>query len=306
MRLRGCKRLEMRTPVYGVPTLGAHLGFPRTPGHNRAVRFALSTLLFAPRPLDTAWFPQIRALGYDGLVLWLTPPHLEPGRLPQIREAAAACGLEIVAVHLAPSANFDAWRRGEPLSVLDPNDERREEALCSGESGLDACESIGCGLAIMHLGGAVQSREPQAQTYAEEAIARISGHASPRGIELALENLGSELTQVPVLAESIEIVGRSMVGLCVDLGNAARTESIESALRATGRELVLVEATERDGSGQLAGELRRDARWQQAAALLEELRYGGWMCVELADPSLGSAPVDRLLEAAKSSLEALK
>lgn len=296
----------MPATVYGVPTLSAHLGFPRSPGHNHAVRLALSTLLFAPRPLDTAWFPQIRDLGYDGLVLWLTQPHLEPGRLPQIREAAASHGLEIAAVHLAPSASFDAWSRGEPLSVLDSNDERREEALCSGESGLDACESIGCGMAILHLGSVGQPREPQAQTYAEEAIARISGHASPRGIEIALENLGSELTQVPALAESIEIVGRSMVGLCVDLGTAARTESVESALRATGRELVLVEATERDAAGQLDGVLRRDPHWQQARALLEELRYGGWICVEIADPSQGSAPVDRLLEAARSSLEALK
>lgn len=271
------------------------------------MKLALSSLPWLPGSFDARAFDAIRAAGFGGIELWCADGHLP------LRDAAAAeavarrlrgAGLEVAAAHLPIHRDAAGRRREETLSVVDPDPAKREAALEACEAGVEAAEAAGARLVVLHLGGPGDGATRELRAFAEEALARVSGHAAARGIDVAVENVASPLTTMAVLNETIANVGRALVGVCVDVANARLGGGGIDALREAGRELSHVHLGE---PGRVPDEHRLPdagaASCRDALARLREAGYAGWVVVEGA-PAGPADPCAALLSALRPFLDA--
>ncbi len=302
-------RARARATFWQVRERGGRAQVPpridRAGAQNRRVPLGISTRLFARHRFDPAWSARLRKLGYEHLELFAAEPHLpyrDPKAVTDLRAALEDAGLAPTAVQLPWFESLDALGRGELLSVIDADDARREKAFCEAELALEAAADLGATLAVLRLGEPGDQADEARRVLVEEAIARISGHASPRGIEVALENVGSALTRVGALLESIEIVGRSLVGVCVDVATAIESGEGLGALREAGRELVHVQASEPvAGTRAIPGSGACD--WTEVRRVLDEVGYEGFVSVE-ADTANGD--LEAAFDAARRAAESLR
>ncbi|MBI3820051.1 MAG: sugar phosphate isomerase/epimerase [Planctomycetes bacterium] len=248
----------------------------------------LSTSLFIPRGFDASLLPSLAGTGLRSLELVAERRHFpyhDLAAVVQWKQQFANAGVEIASVQLP---------RGTPVFDVDPA--TRESAMLEIELAIDAAETLGARIVVLSLGQPNEAETPEQQTYAEDAIARLSGYASPRGLELACENVNSAITRVDRLARSIENVGRSMVGICIDVPTAAREGNIDAALRAAGRELYHLQFGNDDAA----------IRLPEIFATLREVNYSGLYVLELTDASAGAKPISALIEFAASGFARLR
>lgn len=254
----------------------------------------LSTQLFRPRPLDAVSLAAVRSAGFEMLELVCDRAHFpyhDPAAVAEWKAKFEAAGLQIVSIQLP---------RGVPVFHTDAAE--RERAMEDIEAAIDAAELLGARIVVLSMGIAGEPATAHQQTYLEDAIARLSGYASPRGLELACENINSEITRVPRLAAAIENVGRSMVGVCVDVGTAHVEGDIAGSFRAAGRELYHLQFSDNDGSAPTQSAIGNgNIPWPAVLDTLREVQYSGLYVLEINDPSGGNSSVDALLAIAKES-----
>jgi sugar phosphate isomerase/epimerase len=260
------------------------------------VNLALSSQLLFPRPLDPAHLASIRSAGFEWLELVADGnhfPYRDMARLHQWKQAIADAGLQVSSVLLP---------RHQP--ALSPDGAARERAMDEHEAAIDAAEILGARIVILQLGAPGEPATDGQSTFAEDAIARLSGFASPRGLELACENMHSAITRVPTLATAIENVGRSMVGICVDVGTAQLERQTEgdilNAFRAAGRELYHIQLSDASSDGRCGLPLGQGVvDWSGVRAALHEVQYAGFLTIEVDDPSAGASAIDALFAIAR-------
>lgn len=179
-----------------------------------------------------AWdevFAEVQALRFTALELadsHLRPADLDPGARREIAAAAAARGIELVALHVA--------RR----SVIEPG--RGEQNLAYAHRSIEACAEMGIAifstglhqpltpaqqqaLWFWHVEGAVDPDDPQQRALAVSRLRELGEHAQSLGLTTALEMyedtyLGSAASAVRLIEE----IGLDSVGLNPDIGNLVR------------------------------------------------------------------------------------
>lgn len=261
------------------------------------VRILLSTRIFCPRPLDAAVLAATRSAGFDAIEVFCDRRHVayhDPGSVAALKDSLASHGIEVLAVQLPVG-----------LPVFGDDEAVRTQAMEEIEFGIDAAEALGARVVVLSLGQPGDTISPTHTTYAEDAIARLSGYASPRGLELACENVNSDITRVPVLATSIENVGRSMVGVCIDAATAFCEGSLESAPAAAGREFYHLQISDTDGTRVGLDPGTGVLPLSAFRSVLASVNYESLVTLELLDSTDGAAPVAELAARAARSRDVL-
>ncbi|MFN0206182.1 MAG: sugar phosphate isomerase/epimerase family protein [Planctomycetota bacterium] len=272
---------------------------------------SFSTQILLPRALEPGHLALIRSAGFEYVEIIAEPGHFPYRDAAAVEEWKArfdSAGLQISSIQLPRN-----------LPSLSPDAAERDRAMDELEAAIDAAEALGARLVILQIepvqiGSAPLDNttdragaDPARQTFCEDAIARLSGYASPRGLELACENANTLLTRVPALATSIENVGRSMVGVCVDTGAANLDGNIPAAIRAAGRELYHLQINDNDSHAATGAPVGAGTvPWNDVFAALREVNYSGFFVLEITDASAGAASVESLVSILKESAEKLR
>lgn len=255
---------------------------------------ALSTSVLLPRPLDPSHLAAVRAAGFSSIEIYCDRAHFpyhDAAAVAGWKQQFQAAGIEILSLQLPRHPG-----------VLDPDATRREEAMIEIELAIDAAEALGARLVVLSMGCENDPEVDGMQIWLEDAIARLSGYASPRGLELACENMNSAMTRVTRLATSIENVGRSMVGICIDLGAASNEGNIAEAIRAAGREFYHLQICDRrPGDGARLPVGQGALPWPEIFVNLRESGFSGFAVLEFTDPAGGAGGIEPALDAAKAS-----
>lgn len=265
------------------------------------MNLSFSTQILLPRALEPGHLALIRSAGFEFIEIVAEPAHFpyrDTSAVNEWKSRIESAGLQISSVQLPKN-----------LPSLSPDAAERDRAMDELEAAIDAAEILGARLVILQIENTTTQTGPDAalQTYCEDAIARLSGYASPRGLELACENANTPLTRVPALVTSIENVGRSMVGVSVDVGAANLDGNIPDALRAAGRELYHIQINDNDGrtaTGSAIG--TGTVPWNDVIAALRESNYSGFVTLEITDATAGSATPESLILQMQESASKLR
>ena len=141
-----------------------------------------------PEELVTA-----RAAGITQLELWLAEPHLPWRQLDAceaLRARLADLGLEAGSVHLPfyPSVP-ELLEQGAKWSLIDPDPQRRAEALAGARLGMQAAAALGARHAVLHLGWQRDAWGPDEHALAREAVHDLLSNPPAPEVQLCLENI---------------------------------------------------------------------------------------------------------------------
>ena len=266
------------------------------------MKFAICNETFQDWPLDRG-FAFAAECGYTGVeiapfTLAARADDVSQRRREEIRRQAAAAGLEVVGLHWL-LAKTEGFHLTSPDAAV-----RRRTAdyfvelaqLCGDLDGK-----------VMVLGSPVQRNLVEGQTkaegmdYAAEVLAKVLPALESNGVVLALEPLGPQETNFLLTAaeavELIERVGSPQVRLHLDCkAMAAEAAPIAELIRCHRLRLAHFHANDPNRQGPGFGALD----FVPIFDALKEIRYEGWVSVEVFDYSPG---IERL---ARESIEYMR
>lgn len=217
--------------------------------------------------------------------------HLDPriyrrGKLPKLRSLLEELSLHPNSVHVPID--------GINLSTSKP--EERRQAIKLLTYTLEYCKAIECSIAVVHpshldslsIGTKAMKRN------SVEALMEIVPRAEALGVKIALENMiekekprfGSRVTD---LIETIEEVGSSYLGVCLDVGHtnlmpARARANLEDEIILAGERLWTLHINDNDGKEDHhwpPGDGNID--WGQVIRGLRKVNYKGVFMTEVAE-----------------------
>jgi D-psicose/D-tagatose/L-ribulose 3-epimerase len=256
-------------------------------------RFAICNELFQQVSLERA-IARIRALGYEGVelapfTLGEDPAGISATERREMRRIIEDAGLALVGLH---------WLLIKPagLHMTTPDTSVRRRTWDYVYRLIDLCADLGGGVMVFgspqqRSAGAGMSPKDAAGVFAEE-LARAAPRAESAGVRLLLEALPKNQTNViNSLAEAVEIVrgiGHPMVQTMFDVHNAIdETEDHSELIRKYFPFIAHVHVNELDGREPGAG----NYDFAKLLGTLAELRYTGWISVEVFDFSRGAEEI---------------
>lgn len=271
-------------------------------------QYAICNELFGKKPLSD-YCKTIKDLGYDGLeiapfTLSDDPAALSSGERAGIRRQIENEGLCFVGLHWLMAAP-------EGLHLTTPDLAVRERSwdylqrLIELSADLSVCQREYNAVVVL---GSPKQRSTLDGMSPREAIdilthglAHAAPHAESRGIRILMEALSPNQTDVVTsLSEAVDIVkqiGSPAVQTMFDTHNAvAETEPHSELIRRFAPYIQHVHVNENDGREPGMG----DYDFGELLAILEKLKYSGWVSLEAFDFSRN--PV----EVARNSIEHLR
>ena len=266
------------------------------------MKFAICNELFEGWPweriCDTA-----AGLGYTGLevapfTLADSAEQVTPQRRRELRETAAARGIELLGLH---------WLLVKPpgLYITTPDDAVRRRTAEYFRSLVHLCADLGG--RVMIVGSPKQrsllpgvSRE-RAMDYTVEVFRHALPDAAERAVTFAFEPLGpGETDFINTVADGLELVRRldhPNFQLNLDVkAMSSEPGGIEAAIRAAAGHVAHVQVNDAN----LLGPGMGDIRYEPIIAALREIGYDGWLSVEAFDFKPGAEHI------ARQSIEYLK
>jgi sugar phosphate isomerase/epimerase len=237
---------------------------------------------------------KIAAWGYDGVELAIRDPNLIDA--PPLISALKTVGLDMPAI-----GTGQAWGE-EGLSFTDPDETVRQAAIRRVCDHVPLAASTGAVIIIGLLRGIVKPGvdHSQAMAWLIDALRQCSAAAAPHGVRLVLEPINRyETTLINTVAQCldlIEAVGAPNFGVLPDTFHMNIEEpSIADSLRQAGPHIYHMHLADSNRYYPGAGHVD----FQQIVRVLEEVRYAGYLSVEVM-------PVPDADTCARASIETLK
>jgi D-psicose/D-tagatose/L-ribulose 3-epimerase len=235
---------------------------------------------------DSSLFSRIRAWGFDGVELFLSPS--EPADVPAIRRILDGMGLERTACSVLPrQANLvsgDPRVRAKGVEFLKRCVERTAEL-----GGRLICGPLYAGLGVM----TGRRRTEDEWKWAVEGLQFAAQHARTLGVTVCLEPLNRFetyfLNTLSDASQLIRDVGEPNVRIHFDTFHANIEEKHPAdSLRAAAKQLGHVHISENDRGIPGTGH----NEWKDIFTALREIGYDGWITIESfarPEPELAAA-----------------
>ena len=99
---------------------------------------------------------------------------------------------------------------------------------------LETADQLRFQFLVMHLGERDDSWSPRTIEHAQTALEHLDAFARPLGVRLLVENLVSDPTTPEHLLSILDLGHMTNVGVCLDLGHAHMTVSVQDAIATLG------------------------------------------------------------------------
>jgi sugar phosphate isomerase/epimerase len=196
----------------------------------------LSTYLFVNRKLTAELVGELARAGASAIELFCSRGHFDYRSGDDTREVAAWLSgenLTLHSIHSPTNRDFQLNRdSGAPLSIIDPERLRRQEAVDEIKRALDLVEHIPFRYCIQHVARQRDVPDERKWDAAFSSLEHLSLFARQRGVTLAIENTPGEMATPVNLKNFLEQTRLSNVKLCFDAGHAHIEGGAQEALEA--------------------------------------------------------------------------
>ncbi|HEX3377814.1 MAG TPA: sugar phosphate isomerase/epimerase family protein [Candidatus Acidoferrales bacterium] len=184
----------------------------------------LSTYLFVNRKLTAELVGELARAGASAVELFCSRGHFDYRSADDARELAAwltGNNLTLNSIHSPTNRDFQLNRdSGAPLSIIDPERLRRQEAVDEIKRALDLVEQIPFRYCIQHVARQRDVPDERKWDAAFSSLEHLSLFARQRGVTLAIENTPGEMATPVNLKTFLEQTRLSNIKLCFDAGHA--------------------------------------------------------------------------------------
>jgi len=260
----------------------------------------LSTYLFVNRKLTAELLGELARAGASAIELFCSRGHFDYRSADDARELAAwltGNNLTLHSIHSPTNRDFQLNRAsGAPLSIIDPERLRRQEAVDEIKRALDLVEQIPFRYCIQHVARQRDVPDERKWDAAFSSLEHLSLFARQRGVTLAIENTPGEMATPVNLKNFLEQTRLSNVKLCFDAGHAHLEGGELEALEAV-RDLVATTHMH-DNRGERDDHLLPYEGAIDWDAILAALPADAPLVLELKEPAaaVGSAEVQAFAE----------
>jgi sugar phosphate isomerase/epimerase len=260
----------------------------------------LSTYLFVNRKLTAELVGELARAGASAVELFCSRGHFDYRSGDDARELASwlsGNNLALHSIHSPTNRDFQLNRdSGAPLSIIDPERLRRQEAVDEIKRAIDLVEYIPFRYCIQHVARQRDVPDERKWDAAYSSIEHLSLFARQRGVTLAVENTPGEMATPVNLNNFLEQTRLSNVKLCFDAGHAHLDGGAQEALEAV-RDVVATTHLH-DNRGERDDHLLPYEGTIDWSALLTALPGDAPLVLELKEPAAaaGSAEVQAFAE----------
>jgi sugar phosphate isomerase/epimerase len=260
----------------------------------------LSTYLFVNRKLTAELVGELARAGASAIELFCSRGHFDYRSGDDAREMASwlsGNNLALHSIHSPTNRDFQLNREsGAPLSIIDPERLRRQEAVDEIKRALDLVEYIPVRYCIQHVARQRDIPDERKWDAAFSSLEHLSLFARQRGVTLAVENTPGEMATPANLKNFLEQTRLSNVKLCYDAGHAHLDGGALESLEAV-RNLVATTHMH-DNRGERDDHLLPYEGTIDWSALLTALPDDAPLVLELKEPAAaaGSAEVQAFAE----------
>jgi sugar phosphate isomerase/epimerase len=264
------------------------------------MRRILSTYLFVNRKLTAELVGELARAGASAIELFCSRGHFDYRSVDDARELSSWLSgnhLTMHSIHSPTTRDFHLNRdSGAPLSLIDPERLRRQEAVDEIKRALDLVEHIPFRYCIQHVARHRDVPDERKWDAAFSSLEHLSLFARQRGVTLAIENTPGEMATPVNLKNFLEQTRLSNVKLCFDAGHAHIEGGAEEALAAV-RDLV-VTTHMHDNGGERDDHLLPYEGTIDWSEMLAALPTDAPLVLELKEPAaaVGSAEVQAFAE----------
>ena len=254
------------------------------------MHISLSTHLFAFHPLDDGILSLFPQYGFSLTELWAMPPHFpyrDIGAADAIAENLARNGVRVASLHTPLYPDVRTYKKDRWYSLCSTDEAHRVESFEATASAARWLSRNGGGTAVVHTGF------PPDQWYPHRWGAFLSSlnelvDCVPDNVRFAVENTPVDSGQVDVILDIVDRYPEKRVGVCLDLGHANIQENSLNSVRAAGRRLIHVHASDNHAEHDdhlIPG--KGSIPWERVVPALREVGFSGPFTVELRDYTRG-------------------
>ena len=274
------------------------------------VDISLSTHLFVFHPLDDGILSLFPRYGFTLAELWAMPPHFpyrDDGAADAIAEGLSRNGVRVASLHAPLYPDVRTYKKDRWYSLSSKDDIHRAESVDATAAAALWLSRNGGGTVVLHTGF------PPEQWYPHRWGAFLSSlnellDLVPGNVRFAVENTPVDSGQVGIILDIVDRYPAERVGVCLDLGHANIQENALNAVRAAGRRLIHVHASDNHAAEDdhlVPG--KGSIPWDRVMAALREVAFHGLFTVELRDYTRGDDPpyrgFEQILAECRASLD---
>jgi sugar phosphate isomerase/epimerase len=194
----------------------------------------LSTHLFLKERLHPGLLELASRSGAQAVEIFAARQHFDYTSREHVQELAswfASNELQPWSMHAPLFPDREMGRAGAPaVNLLHPEKSRRIDAMDEVKRALETAEHIHFKNLVVHLGERTDTWSPRTLEHGLTALEHLDAFARPLGVRLLAENLVSEPASPEHLIEILTLGHLTRIGVCLDLGHAHITASIQEAI----------------------------------------------------------------------------
>src|SRR3984957_21271495 len=182
------------------------------------MRRILSTYLFVNRKLTAELVGELARAGASAIELFCSRGHFDYRTSDDARELGSWLNgnhLTLHSIHSPTNRDFQLNRdSGAPLSIIDPERLRRQEAVDEIKRALDLVEHIPFRYCVQHVARQRDVPDERKWDAAFSSLEHLSLFARQRGVTLAVENTPGEMATPVNLKNFLEQTRLTSVKIC--------------------------------------------------------------------------------------------
>ena len=225
--------------------------FENLPSLAMSMLRVVSTHLFLSQRLHPGFLETAARGGAEGIEIFAARQHFDYTSREHVTELAAwfaSSSLQPFSMHAPMFPDREMGRAGAPaVNVLHPEKSRRIDAMDEIKRALEAAEHIPIKNLVLHLGEKDDKWSPRSIEFAITALEHLGAFARPLGVRLLVENLLSEATTPEHLLTILAMGHLNSVGICIDLGHAHISQSVQEAIATAGDRIASVHVHDNRG-----------------------------------------------------------
>lgn len=177
------------------------------------MRYALSTWLYADRPLDAA-LRDFKQAGFAEIEVWADKTHLDPRYLTDAAEALNLVRKSGLGVHSIHGPFHDMGIGSEDPAVIAQTEKTIVKTL-------EFSHELESGFVVLHPVTCDSSKISEAgENYTKELFQRLADRAQQLGVGILVENLPKASAPYNSMAGLNKLFPDPRIGLCLDVAHA--------------------------------------------------------------------------------------